>query len=46
MKTAQFYKRLAKYYDFICSDRSEDVRILRELIRRHMELCQNNLTVS
>jgi ubiquinone/menaquinone biosynthesis C-methylase UbiE len=43
MKEAQFYGRLAAYYDFICSDRRADVEILLKLISKHKKTDGNRL---
>jgi len=35
MKKEQFYQRLARYFDFICGDRKQDVEILERIIKKH-----------
>ncbi len=43
MKKGSFYGNLAFYYDFICSDRKNDVEILNKLINKHKKSKGNKL---
>jgi SAM-dependent methyltransferase len=43
MKKGNFYGNLAFYYDFICSDRRDDVEILSKLINKHKKNKGNKL---